>query len=285
MANEVETISMLDLANDEVELLGFNPESDANLNLPPVPEGDYYVNLSFLSDDPDKRWKLGIWGKDEQKVFYTTIVAEVYNSPEGMYDGRKVRDNLVSTMVGKSTGTCSLQGVLQCVGGKSVVPPSCRTRGQLVVLANEVIGTGATGLVNLDWIAEEQLSEEELDALKKAGKKPFRKMGMKNFPPDPKNPGQYLPYYNHNGVDLPARNYIKRYYTADGTGVGTGMEEAPQATHIPQQAPTQAPTNNAPVARAPQAAQQAPKAPTAPVGQPPIPARAQALRAPQAPRR
>ena len=268
MADDKEFVSMLNVEEDTSELLGFNPEADANASIPPFPAGKYFANFSFTEEDPEKRWVKAIWGKgaNEQTVYYTSITATLYGTPNGDYDGRQVRDGLISTFVSKHNGTCSVQGLLQCIGVE--IPPSTKTRSQLLKLFNDSVAAGASGQIETDWEAQEKLTEEEREALKAAGKKPFRIQGMKRFSADAE--GNYIPVYNYNGVDCRAFNVITRYITvASVDSAPEVQEQAPVAPPTPKLAPRQAPRpaapTTAPAASAPPVPQrQAPRAPVAP---------------------
>lgn len=285
---------LLDLQSDTEELLGFNPEADANQLLPPMPAGEYHVRFKFTNPNEDfadvdskpanKRWATKIWGKQAQKVLVTSLTMELYNTEGGTFDGYTVRDGLVSTMLQTQTGTNRMQGVIQCIKGE--FPPTVRTRPQFMVELTETIGEdgGATGIIAIDWEAAETTTEEEREELKKAGRKPFRVRGMKNFPQAKDGdgnviPGVYVPEVSHNGETYRAYPFVARYITATGEGQEEQVEEqapvvAPQATRA-----AQAPRAAAPQApRAPQATATAPQS-----SAPPVPANA-TTRAPQGPR-
>lgn len=281
---------MLDLEQDTEEILGLNPEADANALLPPVPAGTYLAKLRFTNPDEDvevetangkemqnKRWARKLWGqKAPQKVLVTSITAELYNTEGAMYDGRTIRDGLVSTMIQQQTGTCRMQGVIQSVTG--TFPPTCKSRLQFHQLMTATIGEdgAATGEVEIEWEASETLTEEERQNLKDAGRKSFRVRGMKNFPKD--SDGNPIPEVNHNGETYRAYNIISRYVTAPTQGAGT--EQVEQAPVIPQQAPPRRTAPQAAPQAAPQQTQQgqaAPQAQQTPQG-PPVPPRAAAPR-------
>lgn len=264
MPDDNNLVSMLDLEQDTEELMGFNPETDANASLPPVPAATYAVKVRFAVEDPEKRWAKGIWGKDNQTTYYTALACEIYNAAE--LDGRVVREQ-VSTYTMQRSGTNSVQGVLQALGyGEEL--KTCKTRSQLVLLLNDALeGDKAAGEAEVDWEASESLSEEERAEYKAKNKKQWRIQGMTRFP-DPKKDGQYLPVINHEGVDCRAYNVIKRWITpkVGQAGVGT-VTQAPVAA-----APKPAMASSAPTAR--QTAQAPRAASQATVGGPPVPARA-----------
>jgi hypothetical protein len=279
-------VSMLDLEKDVDEIMGFNPEADANALLPPVPAGQYLAKLRFTETDPEKRWMTGAWGKNAQKVVYTSITGELYNTPEGTFDGRQVRDGLVSSMIRQQTGTCRIQGLVQGITG--AYPPSCRTRPQMVMLVNDLIQQGATSLIDVDWEASENLSEEERDKLKDAGKKPFRLQGMKNFPKEMATDdrgvmawtGGYIPEVQHNGEAHRAYNIITRYVTAPEGGLQGEQPAVPvvlppvrnpqvrTAPPVPTQPGVQASAQAAQGPPVPHRAAQGRTAPRAPQGPP-----------------
>lgn len=270
--SEPEFVSLLDLEQDTNEILGFNPAADANALIPPVPQGEYPVILTFMEQDAEKRWKPAIWGSgtaNEQKVYYAVLTATVYNS--GEFDGRQVRHQ-VSTFTTSRMETNSIQAVIQGIGaGEKIVSNS---RGALCVLLNQLLeGNGAAGIAELDWEANEMLDDETAAAYKAKGKKPFKLQGMKRFPKDPTKEGAFMPVVNHEGVDCRARNFVRRFIVSKDAGEGVETAQgAPQPVAVGQMGQTsrQAPTHAQP---APAAAQGAPRAATATQG-PPIPAAA-----------
>lgn len=244
-------VSMLDLQADTEELMGFNPEADANAMLPPIPAGLYAVKVRFTGEDPEKRWQKGVWGKDEQVVYYTSVTAEVYNA--GDLDGRTVRE-LVSTYVMARSGTNAVQGLLQALGYAEQIK-TCRTRSQLVILLNQALADDAAPAeANIDWEATEPMTPEEREVAKAKGRKVWRMQGMTRFPKD--GEGNYIPVINHEGVDCRAFNVIKNWVTVGGKSATTNVAQAP-APVAPRvaQAPPQAaprPVQASPVAQAPQ---------------------------------
>ena len=264
-------VSMLDLQADTEEIMGLNPEADANALVPPVPAGVYFAKFSFTGEDPEKRWLTGVWGKNEQKVIYTSITSELYNTNGGVYDGRQVRDRMVSSMIRQQTGTCRIQGLVQAITGS--FPPACKSRLQMVQLVNDLMAAQPTGEVEIDWEASENLTEEQRDMLKQQGKRAFRLQGMKNFPKDAD--GNYIPEVTHNGEIYRAYNVVNRYITASGSQGEHSAAQQPQA-----QAPAatqQMPRLSKPVVQTQQTQQAQPQGP-------PVPPRAAVPRSPQAPR-
>lgn len=264
MADEQNYVSMLDLEADTEALLGFNPEADANAMVPPIPAMKASVVVRFTEEDPEKRWKVGIWGKDQQKTYFASVTATLYNSAE--YDGRTVRGN-VSTFTMERSGTNSIQGLLQACGLQQELQ-GVTTRKALVTLLNETIGAGdgAPCECEIDWEANEQVTDEEKAKLEADGKKPYRLQGMKRFPVDTTVPGTFQPVVNYKGVDLRAYNVIKRWITPAKEGVHVAQTmSAPK----PASASAPQPASNAPT-RVPQTANGA----ASQAGGPPVPARA-----------
>lgn len=265
-------VSMLNLEADTEELIGFNPEADANAMLPPVPAGEYPVIIRFASDDPDKRWATGVWGSDQQKVYYTSVLCTIYGG--GDYDGRVVRHQ-ASTYTMERSGTNSLQALLQGLGMQEQLK-SARTRTALVLLLNDALaGDGAPATIETDWEATETLNEEERAAYKAKGKKPFRMQGMTRFEkivgPDGKTVTGYQPVARHEGVDCRAYNIVRRFIV--GAATGAAAQSAPQHTAPqPVQAPRAASAAPPPVPAAAHGAPQAARRSTGAAGGPPVPA-------------
>ena len=261
-------VSMLDLEQDTQELMGFNPEADANAMLPPIPAMRASVVVRFTAEEPEKRWQVGVWGKDEQKTYFASVTATLYGA--GEFDGRTVRAN-VSTYVSRET--CSVQGLLQALGMQDRLRVS-KSRSALVTLLNEALaGDGAACECELDWEANEQTTEEQREVLKKEGKKPYRLQGMKRFPVDPTDNTKFIPVINYQGVDLRAYNVVKRWITVSDASAGAKHVDTPiMGAPKPVSATAPRPAANA----APHAAQthhQPASAPSAPVqAGPPIPA-------------
>lgn len=259
--NEKQYVSMIDLDKDTEELVGYNPEQDANSVLPPFPAGRYAVMVRFASDDAEKRWVPGIWGKDQQKVLYTNVTATLYNA--GEHDGRVVRE-MVSTYV--SRGTCSVQGLLQALGYGEQLKGAPKTRKALVLMLEDALaGDGAAAEVEIEWEAEEKLQDEERAALKDAGKRPYQVHGMSRFDKDAD--GNPDPIKEIKGQPCKARNVVERWISVGVEGAhSTGAPAAPAAPAQPARPVAAA----APTARvAPPAARPGPR--PAPSG-PPVPA-------------
>ena len=271
-------LSMMDIEADTEELIGYNPEADANADIPPVPAGRYSFIARFQEEDAEKRFVPGVWAKgtaNEQKVIYSNIVLELYNTPGAEYDKRVVFD-MVSTFTVR--GTNDMQGFLQCVG-KGEELKTDKSRRALVLLFNETVAAGAAvGEVELEWEAQEPMTKEERQAAKDDGRKVWTLSRMASFPPaldaDKKPiPGVYLPEAVHNGQVCKARNVVKKYITYQGEGGSAGVEQHQDAVPV---APTPAPRPQAAPPRA-QAPQGVPQAAPVPQG-PPVPPRAQAPR-------
>ena len=231
MADE-KFVSMLDLEKDTEELMGFNPEADANAMLPPVAAGPYTVIVRFAEDDPEKRWKIGIWGKGEVKTYYTNLSCTITGSTPEL-DGRVTRD-MVSTFVGERSGTCSIQGVLQALGYQEQLR-TVKSRSGLVALLNEALSAGdAVAETEWEWEATEPMTDEEREARKREGKKVWRLQGMARFEKD--GDGNYVPSYNYQGVDCRAYNVIKRWVTK---AQAQGSASAPAQTQTAPKPVTQ----------------------------------------------
>jgi len=50
-------VSRTEMESDDTPLV-FNPAADATGSVPPLPAGEYYVELEFLDPRPDRRWVL-----------------------------------------------------------------------------------------------------------------------------------------------------------------------------------------------------------------------------------
>jgi hypothetical protein len=213
--------------------------------------------VRFEESDPENRWNADIWGKDQQKVFFTRITCTLYSA--GDHDGRVVGE-MVSTYT--SRGTNSIQGVLQALGYAEQLKGIPKTRAALVLMLNEALqGDGAPAEIEIEWEATEKLSDEERAQMKAEGKKPWRFTGMSRFDRDAD--GNPIALKEYKGQQCRAYNVIDRWITATG--------EAPEA---PKAAPAPPPRAAAPTPRpAPVAAAAAPAGPPVPRrAGPPVPA-------------
>lgn len=269
MADEKEylPVSMLNLEADTDEITGYNPEADANAMLPPVPAGRYSVLVSFAEADEEKRFVKAIWGAgaNQQSVVYTSVVCKIYGGDDS------VNDRTVGAMISSYTsrGTNSIQGVIQALGYGEQLRGQPKTRTALVMTLSEALMSEAHAEIDIDWEVTEKLNDEEREAMKAEGKKPWRKQGMTRFEKDTE--GNYIPEMEYKGVTCRAYNIVDRWVTVgSGQPAGATQQQQPAAAApTPAQAPKSAAgANAAPTAARPaQAAQQ-----TQAAGGPPVPA-------------
>lgn len=262
---ELEYVSLLNLNDDTEELLGYNPEADANASIPPFPAGTYPVIVSFMELEPEKIWRKKI-AKDGQVMLMASLTLELYGTPAGAYDGRKV-NHLVTTYTSQYGGTNAVQAVLQGLGLAEQVRAIGKQRGPLVNALTEALMAGnATAEGVFDWEARYSVEEPAesgtwVEKFKKTGMQRFKKL----------DDGTYDPMADYQGIGVMARNVLVRFVNPDKAQASKPAQGQTVAPAAP--ASRQAPVAPAVPAPAPQAAPAPAAAPSSPSG-PPIPPRA-----------
>lgn len=264
MADNIEYLSMTQIESFEEELSSaFNPEADANAQIPPPPKGIYVVKLSFGEADADKRWIAKMTESANEKYYLTNVVAEIIENPANPIDciGRKVFSNAM-TLVMKNTGTTSAQAIIQAMGYGNELLTRPKVHQTQMRLINELLANGELCGMECDWEAQIYNKEKKTQE--------FRLRGMNSFPKD--KAGNPIPMaITEEGVEVPARAFVRRWLTLEqleelaakglaeeGNDNGGGVDDEHHSAAEP--APS-APVVSAPATRtapATQAAQAAP---------------------------
>jgi len=193
-----------------------NVDVDAYAAPPPIPDGRYRVKLKQidvkLADGSTGRYKI-VQAPDKnhgQPYAFTAIEATILD-PSGKFDGLKVWDRFVSTMVARNGGIPMVR-ILTCLGHKlpAQTSPKAILEMLLKVLASEPE-------LEIETVWEGGLDEADRDRFKQANEKEPRVLGMNKFPDNPAVPGTKLPeilgYETKLGkVNLRAQTRINGYY-------------------------------------------------------------------------
>lgn len=272
-----EYVSLLSLNEDTEELLNYNPEADANASIPPFEAGTYSVRVYFTETEPEKIWRTKL-AKDGQKMLLTTVTLELYSTPEGKYDGRKVNHG-INTYTSQFSNTNAVQALMQGMGLGEHIRAIGKQRGALANALTEALQGGtATAEAVFDWEARHSVETAPESGI---WEEKFKKVGMTRF--KKLEDGSYDPVADYNGVPVPARNVLIRFINPD-LAVAKTAASAGQPAQAPRQAP--APASAAGASRpapAPVAAPApAPASAPAPAGGPPVPPRPRGAAVPPA---
>ena len=99
------------LEAEQVEL-GIDTEADAFDSGPPPPDGLHVAAVTVINGE--KGWQERE-DKNGNKYYACDLEDRIINPADKKLDDRPVRDNFVSTMVMRSTGTCAVAGVLKAL--------------------------------------------------------------------------------------------------------------------------------------------------------------------------
>ncbi len=300
-----ENVSLAQLAEYEEELVGFNPDADANAMLPPLPKGPYVCVAYHTENDPTKLWRKKV-SKANTTYYITDVTLEVIENPANTVKesiGRKLRYPAMS-LVMQQTGTTLIQALLQAMEQGERLKTGPRTAGRQALVLTEELNKRPLVVAYLDWEAR-LFDKDYQNPDGTTGKELYRRRGMNRFPKDEK--GNFIPvivFKDSDGTerDVTAYSYVHHLGTVrdlmkkSGSQIDAEMDEAamdgegvePEGQEQPEQALQGEPvTQTAPVAGvqpvstaqaapqpavAPSTTQATPAAPPAP----PAPAPAQA---------
>ena len=194
----------------------FDPAATAS-GPPPIPENKegYPVKITFAEQDLNKQWNR----KDENgrpKWLYTALVCEVLS---GDYEGRKIRDGYVSTMVSPIDHTTAVNRICQALG-QGVTADEVAQYGEHISQAKkltDIVNAGVPAKIFVQWQAKwlVEVDGGKKEALTDDNDKPLmiRGASKSNWPKDDKgNPkttftlGEAFPEYAEAAeASLPAR--------------------------------------------------------------------------------
>lgn len=152
-----DTTNFVDLSQFEEPIAGsdekvFDPNATGG-SFRPVPEDTYVGRLSFASDKVDEQWSVkkdATTGKPQW--LHTALRVEIL---EGDYEGRKVRDGYVSTMV-MNDGSTAVNKILHALG-QPVTAEEIAQHGAhkaQAIKLNEVLAGEPTVRITTQWQAK-----------------------------------------------------------------------------------------------------------------------------------
>lgn len=242
MAEEYVSLAELELLDEE--LVGFNPEADANATIPPPPAATYLARVYYTNqEEPGKIWEKRMGTKnDSTKVYYMSVVTiEMQGNDNELANGRKLSFYPNTLVRINGGGTSSIQQLLQPLGYEDELLKSPRTVGALTGLLTRALSGGQALLaVEIDW--EAQYYDKEKD------KTIYTFRGMKKFPKDKNgNPEPFIdwpgtPDGEYGAERLPARAYIRRFHPASVVGGANEALTADLEASVQQQTQSKRPT-------------------------------------------
>lgn len=172
-------------------LEGVNLEADAYAKPTPPPDGIYRAKLSIEEQDwtdaatqtkVKRAWTPAVWGqKDPQKVAVLHVIATLID-PSGKYDGLKVYERTMSTMMKRdgSHKVGTLLTKLRKPDGSSWITGGKLGPGQWASLLVQALAGEPEIGIETEWEWSCDGCAEE--AKKKGERRPRAIVGMRNFP-------------------------------------------------------------------------------------------------------
>lgn len=173
------------------ETITDNPEGDAYAQQPPLPDGKWRAKASQvdIKDDKGQLQRFSAFSRAKMqggKPFLATNVAFSVLDSTGKFDGIKLTEYWVKTLVEDRTGTSQVATLLRKLG---VPVPTATTQGQLMELFLGKLAGEPELVIETSWSAECQACQEKAKHEGARAPKPVLR-GMHRFPqvkghPDP----------------------------------------------------------------------------------------------------
>lgn len=166
-----------------------NYETNAYAMPAPVPDSFYEVKLRPLKVKDAKGQEAPFaakQAKNGQVYAYVAVEGEIID-PSGKYEGRKIRDNFLSTLPSNNGGVPIVR-VLKCLG---VTLPAKVTAKSLI--DSLLTALAAEPILTVETVWEGQVEQDVRQQFEAAGEKAPRPMGMHRFPAVMGKPGEHVP--------------------------------------------------------------------------------------------
>lgn len=175
------------------EVLTINPDADAYAVPPPLPDGKWRAKAKQvdIKDDKGQLQRYAVFSRAKMeggKPFFATNVEFSVIDHSGSFDGVKLTEYWIKTMVDARKGTSQAATLTAKLGGK---PLAQATQKATIDLLLTTLAAEPELIIETAWSAECQTCQ---DAAKKRGDRaprPFR-VGMHRFPAT-RTPGQHDP--------------------------------------------------------------------------------------------
>jgi hypothetical protein len=175
------------------EVLTINPDADAYAVLPPLPDGKWRAKAKQvdIKDDRGQMSRYAVFSRakmDNGKPFFATNVEFNVIDHSGEFDGVKLTEYWIKTLVDARKGTSQAATLTGKLGGK---PLASATQKQTIDLLLATLAAEPELVIETAWSAECQTCQE---AAKKKGDRAPRPFlaGMHRFP-STKTPGVHDP--------------------------------------------------------------------------------------------
>ncbi len=175
------------------EVLTINPDADAYAVLPPLPDGKWRAKAKQvdIKDDKGQQQRYAVFSRakmENGKPFFATNVEFGVIDHSGAFDGVKLTEYWVKTLVDARKGTSQAATLTGKLGGK---PLASATQLQTIQLLLSTLAAEPELIIETAWSAECQHCQET--AKKKGDKAPRPFLaGMHRFP-STKTPGVHDP--------------------------------------------------------------------------------------------
>jgi len=175
------------------EVLTINPDADAYAVLPPLPDGKWRAKAKQvdIKDDKGQQQRYAVFARpkmDNNRPFFATNVEFSIIDHSGEFDGVKLTEYWVKTLVDARKGTSQAATLTSKLGGK---PLASGTQKQTIDLLLQTLAAEPELVIETSWSAECQHCQELAKKKGDRAPRPFLQ-GMHRFPAT-KSPGVHDP--------------------------------------------------------------------------------------------
>jgi hypothetical protein len=175
------------------EVLTINPDADAYAVLPPLPDGKWRAKAKQvdIKDDKGQQQRYAVFARpkmDNNRPFFATNVEFLVIDHSGEFDGVKLTEYWVKTLVDARKGTSQAATLTSKLGGK---PLASGTQKQTIDLLLQTLATEPELVIETSWSAECQQCQERAKKANERQPRAFA-VGMHRFPAT-KVPGVHDP--------------------------------------------------------------------------------------------
>jgi len=139
-------VSRTEMESDDTPLV-FNPAADATGSVPPLPAGEYYVELEFLDPRPDRRWVLTSSTYSSQRFRVAQLNVTVQ---EGEFAGRSFSTGVTTYRV---SGYSKAYELVKALGYGHMLRVGPELTSEVIRILNEHMSEIPTCIARVEWEA------------------------------------------------------------------------------------------------------------------------------------
>lgn len=194
-AGDASTATLIDPNDPRLtsEVLTINPDADAYAILPPLPDGKWRAKAKQvdIKDDRGQQQRYAVFSRakmDNGKPFLATNVEFDVIDHSGEFDGVKLTEYWVKTLVDARKGTSQAASLIAKLGGKA---PIAATQADMMKALLATLASVPELVIETSWSAECQQCQETAKKRGDKAPRPFLQ-GMHRFPTT-RTPGVHDP--------------------------------------------------------------------------------------------